>query len=142
MDQRPKVGVGVLVFKEKKILLGFRKSSHGAGAWQFPGGHLEFKETLEACASREVAEEVGIQIKNIHCGPYTNDIFEEEGKHYITLFMIAEFDIGEVTINEPTKSERWDWFDLNQLPSPLFLPVRNLLNQYPTIESLLKYNLS
>ncbi len=53
MNQKPLVGVGVLVFKDNKILMGRRKGSHGAGTWAPPGGHLEFGETPEDCAHNE-----------------------------------------------------------------------------------------
>ena len=61
-DQKPKVGLGVCIVKDNKVLLGKRKGSHGAGTWSFPGGHLEFQETWEKCAKREVLEETGLKI--------------------------------------------------------------------------------
>lgn len=126
----PRVGVGVIVIKDKKILLGKRKGSHGQHTWNFPGGHLDFNESLEACAKREVWEEAGIKINNLRLGPYTNDIFKKEGKHYITLFIIAEYKSGRVKIKEPEKCEAWGWFAWDNLPKPLFLPIKNLLKQY------------
>jgi 8-oxo-dGTP diphosphatase len=39
MGDRPKVGVGVCIVKDNKVLLGKRKNSHGDGTWAFPGGH-------------------------------------------------------------------------------------------------------
>lgn len=59
------------------------------GALQLPGGHLNFGETPAACAAREVFEEAGLTISegDIHFVTATNDIFEREGKHYVTLFM-------------------------------------------------------
>ena len=86
--ERPKVGIGVFVFKDGKILLGKRRNAHGEGSWSLPGGHLEFNEELEDCAQREVMEEAGIKIKNIRLSTITNDKFEKEGKHYITIFMV------------------------------------------------------
>ncbi|MCP4130362.1 MAG: NUDIX domain-containing protein [bacterium] len=128
-ENRPYVGVGVIVVKEGKILLGKRKNAHGAGGWQFPGGHLEFNESVEDCARREVLEETGISIKNISTGPYTNDIFAPENKHYITLYMIAQYNSGTVEVKEPHKCEIWDWFEPARFPEPLFLPIQNLLKQ-------------
>jgi 8-oxo-dGTP diphosphatase len=126
---RPKVGVGVIVLKDGKVLLGKRKNAHGEGSWSFPGGHLEFKESFEACASREVMEETGIKIKNIRLGTVTNDIFEKEGKHYITIFMVCDYDSGTVKNMEPEKCERWEWFSWDKMPKPLFVPIENLLKQ-------------
>ncbi|GBC64144.1 hypothetical protein DENIS_5162 [Desulfonema ishimotonii] len=126
---RPLVGVGVMVFRDGKVLLGKRKNAHGAGAWQFPGGHLEFGESPEACARREVFEETGLRIRNVRTGPYTNDIFAADRKHYITLFVIAEYASGDVALREPDKCEEWGWFEWDHLPEPSFLPIRNLLRQ-------------
>lgn len=128
-NQRPKVGVGVIVICKGKILLGKRKNSHGEGTWSLPGGHLEYAESLEECAVREVMEEAGIKISNIKLGPYTNDIFSSEKKHYITLFAVCELADGKPSVMESEKCERWEWFDWDNLPQPLFLPIENLLKQ-------------
>lgn len=128
-QQRPRIGVGVIIKKDGKVLLGKRKGSHGEGSWAFPGGHLEFGETLEICAKRETSEEVGIEIENIRPATFTNDIFQKEHKHYITTFVTADHSSGEVRIMEPDKCEEWKWFDWNELPKPLFIPVGNLLKQ-------------
>jgi 8-oxo-dGTP diphosphatase len=124
-----RVGVGVMILRDSKVLLGKRKGSHGAGEWSFPGGHLEFNESLEDCAKREVAEETGIKIKNIRKLCFTNDIFKKEGRHYITCFLRADFKTGKVKLLEPDKCEEWDWFNLNKLPKPIFLPIRNLVKE-------------
>ncbi len=125
----PKVGIGVCVVKDRKVLLGKRKNSHGDGTWSFPGGHLEYGESWEECAAREVMEETGVSITNIQFATATNDIFEKESKHYITIFMIADYKSGEVQNMEPEKCERWEWFEWNPdtFPSPLFVPLQNLV---------------
>lgn len=123
------IGIGVIVIKNNKVLLGKRKNSHGEGSWCFPGGHLEFNEEIEECGKREVLEETGIKIKNIKLGPFTNDIFKKEGKHYVTLFLTADYDSGKVRVMEPDKFEKWEWFEWGKLPKPLFLPIQNLLKQ-------------
>lgn len=129
MSERPKVGVGVIIVKNGKVLLGKRKSALGQGDWCFPGGHLEFNESWEECASRETAEETGIAIKNIRFYTATNDIFLKEKKHYITIFMLSDYDSGDVKIMEPEKCEKWEWFEWKRLPAPLFLPIQNLLKK-------------
>lgn len=129
MEERPKIGVGVIVIKDNKVLLGKRKNAHGEGSWSFAGGHLEINEEVEECAVREVREEIGISIKNLRKGPFTNDLFKKEGKHYVTVFVVADFDSGEVKAMEPDRCEKWEWFEWHRLPQPLFLPIQNLLKQ-------------
>lgn len=123
---RPKVGVGVIIVRNGKVLLGKRKNAHGEGSWCFPGGHMEAGETLQATAKREVKEETGMSVISITNGPYTNDIFEKEDKHYITLYVIAEVE-GDPKVMEPEKCEEWEWFSWDALPKPLFISLQNLL---------------
>jgi len=126
--QRPLVGVGVIVLNsQKQILLGERIGSHGANTWCSPGGHLEFGETVEECARRETLEETGLELGNLRRGPYTNDYFEEEKRHYVTVFIVAESVGGEPKICEPDKCLQWKWFDWKHQPAALFLPNKNLL---------------
>lgn len=124
--QRPKVGIGVYVRKNGKVLLGKRISHHGTGTWSAPGGHLEMYESWEECAKRETLEEVGIEIENVRFLTATNDIFVEEGKHYITLNMVADWKSGEVENKEPEKHESWDWFAWDELPEPKAVYLSNL----------------
>lgn len=121
-----KVGVGVIVQRSGRVLLGLRQGSHGAGTWALPGGHLEFGETIEDCARRETLEESGLVLTDIRSGPFTSDVFEAEGKHYVTLFVLARSEQGEPQICEPDKCQRWDWFDWTELPQPLFAPLETL----------------
>ncbi|KAF9468893.1 NUDIX hydrolase domain-like protein [Collybia nuda] len=83
-----KVGVGVFILDQAgRFILGKRKGSHGEGTWALPGGHLEFGETFEACAVREVLEETGLQVTDLRFLTATNNIMESEGKHYVTIFL-------------------------------------------------------
>lgn len=129
MKDTVRVGVGVIVRRNGKVLVGKRVSDHGNETWSIPGGHLEYHETLEECARRETQEEAGILIKNVKVGALTNDIFHKSGKHYITIFMVSDYDKGKVRVMEPEKMIEWGWFEWNKLPKPLFLPIVNLLKQ-------------
>ena len=103
---QPRVGVGVIVWRGGRVLLGQRKGAHGAGTWALPGGHLEFGETVEHCAQREVREETGLEITVVARGPYTNDVFADVGKHYVTVFVIAHAPHGEPRLCEPDQVRR------------------------------------
>lgn len=126
-SKRPSVGLGILIVKDGKVLLQKRKRSHGVGSWSFPGGHLEWNEDIEKCAIREAMEEAGIKINNLRFLCVTNDIFEKEDKHYITIFVAADYDSGKIKLNNKESSEI-GWFDLNNLPQPIFMPIKNLLS--------------
>ncbi len=126
--ERPKVGVGVVVVAQRKVLLGKRKGAHGAGSWSPAGGHLEFGETVEECAKRELLEETGLIATSLTLGPWTNDVIDGD-KHYVTLFVFVDRFIGDVVLKEPDKCEGWHWFDIEQLPHPLFPSVANMIEK-------------
>src|SRR5687768_11716247 len=127
-NNRPMVGVGVCIVKDGKVLVGQRLNAHGHGTWSFPGGHLEYGESPEACAKREAYEEGGVKIKNIRFATITNDIHKKEGIHYITIVIRCDGASGIPKVLEPDKMVKWDWFEWDNLPAPLFLAFENLIN--------------
>ena len=129
----PRVGVGVLLQKEGKILLGLRKGSHGAQTWAPAGGHLEFGETVEECARRELLEETGVTAISCRLGPWVENVLDNGTKHYITLFVIVDQYEGELQLLEPDKCECWQWFRWDALPSPLFAPLSSYIKSLSTL---------
>ena len=125
----PRVGVGVIVLRGGQVLLGKRKGSHGAGTWALPGGHLEFGESVETCAARETREETGLHVEVFARGPYTNDVMPNEGKHYVTVFVLARAEHGTPAVMEPEKCDGWSWFHWSALPGNLFQPLQSLVSQ-------------
>jgi 8-oxo-dGTP diphosphatase len=151
-----RVGVGAFVLKSSqeslenpRFLIGKRKNAHGAGTYALPGGHLEFAETPEKCAAREVQEETGLNVTNVRFFTATNDIMQADGKHYVTLFMVCvrENDSDLPQVLEPDKCEGWEWAswedlmmwvkdafearDGEVLDKKLFIPLLNLVKQRP-----------
>lgn len=116
---RPLVGIGVMVMKAGKVLLGKRKGSHGAGEYAWPGGHLEHGESFAACAAREILEETGMKIGAIRFLRVLNTM-RYAPKHYVDLAFVAEWASGEPEVREPDKVESWAWYELDALPAPLF----------------------
>ena len=133
MNQDPKVGAAIIITKDDRVLMMKRKGVHGTGTWSTPGGHLDFGETPEQCAAREAKEEVGLDVIDIRFRAITNDVFEEYGKHYITIWMDGKSISGEPTIAAEEEVAEIGWFAWNSLPQPLFLPLENLIkeNSYP-----------
>jgi len=118
-SQQVRVGIGVFVFKDGKFLMQQRQGSHGAGTWSVPGGHLEFNESFEDTARREVMEETSLSIKNIRFGAVTNDIFPEDGKHYVTVWILSDYAGGTEKIMEPAKCADMQWCTFESMPEPL-----------------------
>ncbi|XP_051122406.1 nudix hydrolase 1-like [Andrographis paniculata] len=126
--QRPKVAVVVFLLKGSKVLLGRRRSPVGRDTFALPGGHLEFGESFEECASREVKEETGLDITEIEQLSVTNTVVNA-GLHIVAVLMRASVaDSAQVPQNpEPDKCEGWDWYDWMNLPRPLFGPLETLV---------------
>ena len=134
----PRVGIAVIVVRNDLVLLGQRKGAYAVGEWAFPGGKLELNETWEACAKRELAEETGLHVQ-MASEPVgmSNDIWSGQ-RHYVTIYMVGLSKQGEAKVTEPDKCTAWGWFPPENLPKPLFLPLRNFLKQDPWLKRALK----
>lgn len=122
-----KVGVSVIIIDEnKRILVGKRKGSHGAGLLAVPGGHLEFGESYNTCCDRELIEEIGINFDGDYKQiGFSEDFFNHDGllKHYITLYYDKKPYFNILFEDKCGFSGEEDW-----------LPVLNLLKEkYTTI---------
>lgn len=126
-----RVGVGIMIFKDGKVLMGRRKGSHGAGEYAFPGGHLDFGESFEDCAKRETLEEAGIHIKNVKFLAVEN-VTAYEPHHYVNIELTADWESGEPKVMEPNKRENWEWCDIDNIPPPVFSFCSNAIDAYKT----------
>ena len=126
----PQVGVGVFVIRDGKLLFGKRVGSHGYGVWSPPGGKLDRGETVEECAVRETLEETGLALKNPRKATvFTDDHWRDEGKHFVTVYIVGEAPAGDPKVTEPDKMVDWQWVSWDDLPEPLFLTIRHLVKQ-------------
>lgn len=133
-----KVGVGVMIVRDGKVLLGLRHSDaekasselHGEGAWTMPGGKMDFQETFETLCFRETKEETGIEIdkSKIQLISVQQNIIPE--KHFITLGFLCEKFEGEPRVCEPDEIGEWKWFPFSDLPKNMFPPSRKVLDHY------------
>lgn len=134
---RPLIGIGVIAVCPKidgeSVLVSERLSGHGRGSFQLPGGHLEFGESFEECARRELLEETNLQCSQVKLIYVTNSIFgEEDGgpKHYVTLFLRVRIDDPtELKCLEPEKNSSWEWIKWKDLKEKnLFVPLRQAID--------------
>ena len=119
--QTPRVGVGAITVKDRKVLLVKRGIEPSKGLWAIPGGMLKLGETLQECASREILEETGIKIKVGDC-IYVFDFLERDNKrkfkfHFVVVDFAAEYISGEPKGADDALEDRWlSPEELNKLP--------------------------
>ncbi|HZO95787.1 MAG TPA: NUDIX domain-containing protein [Gaiellaceae bacterium] len=118
-------GVGVLVVREGRVLLGRRLAAHGRGTWAPPGGKPLAGEPLLECAARELREETGLVARRLRVVGETVDGFADSRLVYRTRFVAAEA-AGEPRLLEPDRAAGWEWHPWSRLPEPLFAPVASL----------------
>jgi mutator protein MutT len=136
--RQAKVGVGIMVLKDKKVLLGKRhddaeKASsdlHGEGTWTMPGGKLDFKETVKEGATRELLEETGIKVDTakLRVISVADEIVPDN--HYVTIGFLCEDFEGEVKVMEPEEITEWKWYNLDNLPEKVFPPSAKMIKAY------------
>lgn len=120
-----RVGVGCLIRRaDGALLLVRRRGVHGDGTWATPGGHLDFGETSEACAAREALEETGVTVRDARLVTMTNDVMREDGRHYVTLWVVADYASGDAAALATHELDTVAWFMTDSLPDPLFSPLR------------------
>ncbi len=135
-DEKPKVGVGVMILCDNKVLLGKRHGDpakatsllQGAGTWTMPGGKLDFGETFEICAKRETEEETGLKLNKVEVICVNQDMVETA--HFITIGLLVTDPVSEPQVMEPEKIIEWRWFDLDNLPAPMYFPSAKVLENY------------
>jgi 8-oxo-dGTP diphosphatase len=126
-----KVVVGVIIFKDDKVLIGKRRRKHGDGEYSFPGGALEYGEYFEDCVRREVLEEAGIKIKNINFLSIANST-KLFGIHEVQVHFRADWESGEARDLPEERIGSWQWYDLDKIPEPFFFPAQITFDSYKT----------
>ena len=133
---KPGLGVGVMVLKEGKILLGLRNPNkekasselQGQGTWTMPGGKVEFMEKLVEAAKRELEEETSLKATKLDLLCISDDMTDTA--HYVTVGFIAREYTGEAKAMELETILEWKWFDLNDLPTNLYNPSKKCIEKY------------
>lgn len=111
----------VVITKEKvpKVLLIQRGSEPFKGAWAFPGGFMEIDETTEQCAIRELEEETGLVVTDIHqIGAYSKVDRDPRGRT-ITVAYLSIID-APAEVRGQDDAAKAQWFPLSELPTLAF----------------------
>lgn len=135
MENYIRVGIGVMILDQNKILLGHRSKNkkdtggiYEVDCWTIPGGKQEYNETFWKGAKREVKEETNLDVDNLELFSTSDDI--QPDRHYLTLHIIAKKYSGELKVMEPTKEDEWKWFNLDNLPEKLYTPSKKFIEEY------------
>ena len=97
--QAPVCAVGAIVFRGDAVLLIQRGKPPAQGKWSIPGGAVRLGETLENAVTRELREEVEMDVKPLWVGKVVDRIYtDSEGKipyHYVIIDYVCEAGVGQ-----------------------------------------------
>lgn len=127
------VGVGAIIIDEAgRLFLAKRgpKAKNERGLWEFPGGAVEFGETLEDALIREIHEEYGIVIRIDALLAVTNHILPDEGQHWVSPSYLCHIVEGTPIIREPEKCTAIGWFALDDIPADITVVSKHDLALY------------
>lgn len=113
------VGVNNFIVKDGKILLGLRKNVFGHDTWGLPGGHIEYNESIQQCAKRELYEETGLRCSKFDIIDVVSQ-YQAVSNNYLQIGVIAISPKGKIKVKEPEKCSRLEWFPLTKLPKNIF----------------------
>lgn len=132
------IGVGAMVFDDDgRVFLAQRgpRARNEVGAWEFPGGQVDFGEPLTDAIRREFREEYGMEIEPGKLLGLFDHILEAEHQHWISATYLARHRSGTPTIREPAKCTAIGWFPLSDLPEPLSQITTSNLTTYQESQS-------
>jgi 8-oxo-dGTP diphosphatase len=113
------VGVGAVIFDSGgRVFLAKRgrEARNESGKWEFPGGGVEFGETLQQAIVREVREEYGIEIAVLGLLDVVDHLIPEEGQHWVSPTFLCSISSGTPSIREPHKCDEIGWFTIDDIP--------------------------
>ena len=112
-----------IIIRDNKVLL-----THQAESYNLPGGGMEFGESPEECAVREVFEETGLKVESPKLIACKSNIFKamraddvEEFLQSILLFYACDFAGGELSLSGIDEHEKTWTFQL-----PEWIPIEKL----------------
>ena len=104
---------------ETEILLVKRKSDPYKGLWALPGGFVEDNEALEEGAKRELEEETGLMVEELHqIGAFGAPGRDPRGRT-VTIAYWATI-TSRVKVKGSDDAEEADWFSVSKLPALAF----------------------
>lgn len=109
VSQRPQLAVSAGIFRDGKILLVRRAREPSRGIYTFPGGRVEFGESLVEALAREVREETGLVIEILGLTGFREALPGKTGGHghFVILPFAARWVANEVLLNDELDDAKW-----------------------------------
>jgi mutator protein MutT len=106
MSARPEICVGAVVIDDDRLLLIRRGHGPAAGEWSFPGGRVEFGETMVEAVVREVYEETGLEVV---VGDYIGhvEVIGDDTHFVIHDFYATAFDAEPIRAGDDAQEVAW-----------------------------------
>lgn len=129
-QRKPKLVVGILVRNKNKFLLAREILEGGKAYWIVPGGKVEFGETIEDAAKREILEETGIKAKKLKFLAYKEAIAAKYNYHTVIFFFETKTNTTKIKDDIEGKVMEAKWFTKRQaLKLPLVFSAKWLFEE-------------
>lgn len=125
-NERIRIRACLATVHEKRILLvPHYDTDAGPIQWNLPGGKVEFGESLQQSAIRELQEETGIVANIVSLLDVSEVIIPERPWHSITISYLGEFFGGELKseAGHVHGEKNPQWFTIEQLQQVKYRPV-------------------
>jgi ADP-ribose pyrophosphatase YjhB (NUDIX family) len=99
MSQQPRIRVAVILAQDGQILL-VRHRKGDRAYWMLPGGGLDYGETFEACAIRELREETGLEIEVDRMLFLSEAICPRGTRHVVNIYLVGRVVGGAIAVPE------------------------------------------
>jgi mutator protein MutT len=127
------VGVGAIIVDDRgRLFAALRgpQAKNERGKWEFPGGSVEFGETLADALKREMMEEYGVTIAVDRLLDVVDHIIPAENQHWVSPSYLCHIIAGTPVIREPGKCLEIRWFTPEEMPANLTSASRHSLQDY------------
>ncbi len=105
--RNPKPTIDMTVIRDDEILLVKRAREPFNGSWVFPGGFIDYGETAEAAAVREVMEETGIEAEVVGILGVYSAPDRDPREHHVNTVFIGRYISGEAKGGDDAADAEW-----------------------------------
>lgn len=131
LEEEIRIRVAVILIKNGKVLLVQHKKG-GKKYWVFPGGGLNYAESLEACARREIKEEINLNISTDKLVFVAESISKDSSRHILNLFYTGRILSGRLKLAKDFRLNDVRFIEIEKLDKIKLYPLvaKNIKQAY------------